>query len=202
MRRCVPLAALLLLVRPAHGANAEALALMAALRAGGVVAVMRHGITDRNQVDTGDLDNRAGQRNLNQAGGAQSVRVGRAFPALGIPLGAVLTGPVFRARDTAALAFGLRAVVEPLLTAGDYTPDAAQRARQIAWLRARSGRPAAFSAMDVLVGHIIPLRMAPGCGLGQADYPEGSSAVFAPGIPAGRLLGIVTDEALFAAAGV
>jgi phosphohistidine phosphatase SixA len=202
MRRRLILAAPLLAVRPVAAATAqgaEAAALLAALRAGGVVAVMRHGITDRSQVDTGDLANRAGQRNLSAAGRAQSERVGRAFRALAIPLGAVLTSPVFRARDTAELAFGARAVVEPLLTADDYTPDPAQLQRQIAWLRARAGQPSAPNATDVLVGHIVPLGMVLGRGLAQAEYPEGGFAIFAPG---GRLMGVLSAETLFAAAGV
>lgn len=200
MRRRFLLAApALLLARPAMAATAQgeaARALVAALRAGGVVVVMRHGITDRSQVDTGDLSNRAGQRNLNEAGREQSRRTGRALATLGVPLGQVLTSPVFRARDTAELAFGARAVVEPLLTADDYTPDAAQLARQIAWLRARTGRPSAVGATDILVGHIVPLGMVLGRGLAQAEYPEGSLAVFAPGEGAGRLMGILAAESL------
>ena len=201
MRRRHLLAAPVLLARPGHAATAEgaaAGALIAALRAGNVVVVLRHGITDRSQVDTGDLVNRAGQRNLSEAGRAQSLRLGRAFAALGIPLGAVLTSPVFRARDTAELAFGARAVVEPLLTADDYTPDPGQLTRQIAWLRERAGRPSAPGVTDVLVGHIVPLGMALGRNLSQAEYPEGGLAVFAPG---GRMLGILGPQTLFAAAG-
>ena len=194
--------ALLLAARPASAATvqgAEAVALIAALRAGGVVAVMRHGITDRSQVDTGDLANRAGQRNLSAEGRAQSLRTGRAVAALGIPLGQVLTSPVFRARDTAELAFGARAVIEPNLTADDYTPDAALLRERIAWLGARSGRPSAPGATDVLVGHIVPLGMMLGRGLAQAEFPEGSFAVFAP---ARGLRGILAAETLWAAASV
>jgi len=113
-RRLILAAPALLLARRASAATAqgaEAAALVAALRAGGVVAVMRHGITDRSQVDTGDLGNRAGQRNLSAEGRAQSLRTGRAVAVLGIPLGQVLTSPVFRARDTADLAFGALAVI-------------------------------------------------------------------------------------------
>jgi phosphohistidine phosphatase SixA len=202
MRRRLLLAAPLLLARPARAETAQgaaAAALVAALRAGGVVVVLRHGITDRSQVDTGDLANRAGQRNLSEAGRAQSRRLGQAFAALSIPLGEVLTSPVFRARDTAELAFGARAVIEPLLTADDYTPDPAQLTRQIAWLRARMGRPSAPGATDVLVGHIVPLGMALGRSLSQAEYPEGGLAIFAPG---GRLLGVLSAESLSAAGGV
>jgi len=201
-RRLILAAPALLLARRASAATAqgaEAAALIAALRAGGVVAVMRHGITDRAQVDTGDLGNRAGQRNLSAEGRAQSLRTGRAVAALGIPLGQVLTSPVFRARDTADLAFGARAMIEPNLTADDYTPDAALLRERIAWLGARSARPSAPGATDVLVGHIVPLGMMLGRGLAQAEFPEGSFAVFTPGR---GLRGILAAETLWAAAAV
>jgi phosphohistidine phosphatase SixA len=194
--------ALLLAARRASAATAqgaEAAALIAALRAGGVVAVMRHGITDRSQVDTGDLTNRAGQRNLSAEGRAQSLRTGRAVAALGIPLGQVLTSLVFRARDTAELAFGALAVIEPNLTADDYTPDAVLLRERIAWLGARSVRPSAPGATDVLVGHIVPLGMMLGRGLAQAEFPEGSFAVFAPNR---GLRGILAAETLWAAGNV
>jgi phosphohistidine phosphatase SixA len=197
MRRRLILAAPLLALRP-RGAAAQAAPLVAALRRGGVVAVMRHAITDRSQTDGGDLNDRARQRNLSEAGRAQAARIGRAFAALGIPLGEVLASPVFRARDTAEIAFGARARVEPLLTADDYTPDPAQLARQIAWLRDRALRPSAPGVTDVLVGHIVPLGMVLGRGLAQAEYPEGGSAVFAPS----GLLGIIPAEALAEAAGI
>ena len=201
-RRLILAAPALLLARRAGAATAqgaEAAALIAALRAGGVVAVMRHGITDRAQVDTGDLGNRAGQRNLSAEGRAQSLRTGRAVAALGIPLGQVLTSPVFRARDTAELAFGARAVIEPNLTADDYTPDAVLLRERIAWLGARSVRPSAPGATDVLVGHIVPLGMMLGRGLAQAEFPEGSFAVFAPNR---GLRGILAAETLWAAGNV
>lgn len=195
-RRSILAAPAWLLAPTAFAATAQgpaATALLAALRAGGVVVVLRHGVTDRSQADTGRLDDRAGQRNLSEAGRAQSRRIGQSFTALGLRLGEVLTSPVFRARDTADLAFGARAVVEPRLTADDYTPDPALLARNIAWLRTRSGQPSAPDAVDVLVGHIVPLGMMLGRGLSQAEYPEGALAVFAAG---GRLLGILSAETL------
>ncbi|MDP3415916.1 histidine phosphatase family protein [Falsiroseomonas sp.] len=168
-----------------------AAALIAALRRGGVVVVLRHAITDRSQVDRGDLADRAGQRNLSESGRAQSRALGRAFAQL--PLGQVLTSPVFRALDTAELAFGARAAVEPRLTADDYTHDMALLAANIAWLRERIRQPSAPDAVDVLVGHIVPLGMVLGRGLSQAEYPEGALAIFAPG---GRLLGVLAAETL------
>lgn len=183
----------LMAARPAAAAG-----LVASLQAGGVVVVMRHAITDRSQTDTGDLGNRTAQRNLSDAGRAQARRIGAAFAALRVPLGQVLTSPVLRAHDTAHLAFGARAVVDPMLTADDYTPDPARLAQQIAWLRDRSGRPSAPAVTDVLVGHIVPLGMALGRSLAQAEYPEGALAIFGSG---GRLLGILPADALITAAG-
>lgn len=192
---------------PAQGATARGPAaadLVARLRAGGHVVVMRHGITDRTQRDTGNLLDRAGQRNLSDAGRAQSIRTGRAFAALGIPLGEILTSPVFRARDTAELAFGAtgRVRIEPHLTADDYEPDPDRLRANIAWLRRRSGAPSSADATDVLVGHIVPLGMALNRGLAQEEYPEGSLAVLAPGEPAGRLIGILSANDLAEAAGL
>jgi phosphohistidine phosphatase SixA len=201
-RRTLLLAGLAPFATPALAATAQgeaARALVAALRRGGVVVVMRHGITDRSQVDTGDLTRREGQRNLSEAGRAQSVRTGEAVRRLSIPLGQVLASPVFRARDTAELAFGAATMIEDNLTADDYTPDAALLSRRIAWLRARTGRPSAAGVTDILVGHIVPLGMVLGRGLAQAEYPEGGMAIFAPGEGAGRLLGILSAETLQAA---
>ncbi|MBU8537791.1 histidine phosphatase family protein [Roseomonas tokyonensis] len=195
-RRSFLAAPSLLLAAPAVAATAQgeaAAALLSALRAGGVVVVLRHGITDRSQADTGRLEDRAGQRNLSEAGRAQSRRLGQSFAARGIRLGEVRTSPVFRARDTAELAFGARAVVEARLTADDYTPDPALLAANIAWLRDRVRRPSAPDAVDVLVGHIVPLGMVLGRGLSQAEYPEGALAIFAP--QAG-LLGMLAAETL------
>jgi hypothetical protein len=104
---------------------------------------------------------------------------------------------VFRARDTAELAFGARAVVEPNLTADDYTPDAALLRERIAWLGARSGRPSEPATMVVLVGHIVPLGLMLGRRLAQAEFPEGSFAVFAHGR---GLRGMLAAENLWAAA--
>lgn len=179
------------------GAHAAA-PLIAALREGGLTVYMRHAITDRSQIDTGRLGDRAGQRNLSAAGRAQATRLGQAIRALGIPIGTVLASPVFRAADTAELAFGADGYrIEPFLTADDYTPDAALLAANIARTRARLAEAPARGS-DILVGHIVPLGMIIGRSLSQAEFPEGALALFRPGTP--TLLGIVPAEALIAAA--
>ena len=71
---------------------------------GGKVIYLRHAATNPNEVDTGRLADRAGQRNLSPAGIEQAKEIGRAFSSLHIPVNEVLASPVFRARDTAELA--------------------------------------------------------------------------------------------------
>jgi phosphohistidine phosphatase SixA len=197
MRRRVVLAALTLAATPAR---AEA-GLIDALRAGGLVVYLRHAITDRAQIDTGDLSRREGQRNLSAEGRAQAEAIGRAFARLGLPIGAVLTSPVFRARDTAELAFGTdRTRIDGVLTADDYTHDPRLLAERIAETRRRlTLRPA--SGNDILVGHIVPLGMVLGRSLGQAEFAEGTLALFRPGGTEPALMGFLHARQLIAAAG-
>lgn len=197
MRRRFVLAAFGAFALPAR---AEA-GLVAALRAGGCVVYLRHAITDRSQIDTGDLSRREGQRNLSAAGRAQAQALGQAIARLGIPIGTVLTSPVFRARDTAELAFGAaRTRIDEVLTADDYTPDSRLLAQRIAETRRRLTLPPA-TGNDILVGHIIPLGMVLGRSLGQAEFAEGTLAVFRPGGTAPDLMGFLHAEQLIAAAG-
>lgn len=151
------------------------------LRAGGLNLYIRHAITDRRQFDTGRRGDRAGQRNLSDAGRAQAAALGEAFRRHGIPVSEVLTSEVFRALDTAELAFGQthRVRVERDLIADDYTPgDALEDARAVS---RRLGEPVAPPGSNrVMVGHIVPLGMVLGRGLAQEEFPEGATGVFRP----------------------
>src|SRR5215471_5079421 len=77
-----------------------------ALRAGGLVIVLRHGATFPDQADTDPLnfDNIAAQRNLNDKGRALAQAFGDAFRQLGVPVGKVYTSKYNRAYETAVLA--------------------------------------------------------------------------------------------------
>jgi len=174
--------------------------LLALLRAGGLNLYFRHAITDRNQVDTGRRGDRAGQRNLSEAGRVQAMQLGQAMRALNIPVAEVLTSEVFRAKDTAELAFGVeRARVQPELIADDYTSGrATDDARAASRLLAR---PVPVGNR-VLVGHIVPLGMILGRGLAQQEFPEGSAGVFRPRGSNWEFLGFFRAEQLIRAAGV
>ena len=77
-----------------------------ALRAGGLVLIIRHGATrsDEADADPVDFDNIAAQRNLNDKGKAAAVALGEAFRRIGAPVGKVYTSRFNRAYETATLA--------------------------------------------------------------------------------------------------
>lgn len=174
--------------------------LLALLRAGGLNLYFRHAITDRSQADTGRRGDRAGQRNLNEAGRVQAAQLGRAMRALNIPIAEVLTSEVFRAKDTAELAFGVERVrVQPELIADDYTSGSATNdARAASRLLARP----VSGGNRVMVGHIVPLGMILGRGLAQQEFPEGAAGVFRPRGADWEFLGFFLAEQLIGAAGV
>ena len=96
--------------------NAMEADLLARLRAGGHVIVIRHAATDRSRsdhdlVDFGDCST---QRNLSLQGRADALTIGVATRHLEIPVGAVWASPYCRAVETAERAFGRATVVEGL----------------------------------------------------------------------------------------
>jgi phosphohistidine phosphatase SixA len=84
-------------------------ALIKELQKGGYVIYFRHGITAEHgekDVSDADLDDCARQRNLSDAGQAQTKAIGTAFKALRIPTGEVYSSPYCRSVDTARNIFG------------------------------------------------------------------------------------------------
>jgi phosphohistidine phosphatase SixA len=77
-----------------------------ALRAGGLVLVVRHGATFPDQADTDPLnfDNVAAQRNLNDKGKTLAKAFGDALRESGVPVGKVYTSKYNRAYETAVIA--------------------------------------------------------------------------------------------------
>lgn len=181
------------------GGERRGQALVAAMQRGGYVLYLRHGITDRAEIDTGILNgDRTLQRNLNEAGRVQSVEIGVAFRALGIPADTVLAGPVFRARETAALAFGVENVrVTDDLTADEYA--GVRLPAVIAATRAFLTQPP-VSGNTVLVAHGGLLSLATNRSV-RYTLPEGGIVVFQPlGAGGYRYVGSIAAEELIALA--
>lgn len=107
---------LFVLVLAAGGARADE-ALWSLLRGGGQVVMVRHGLTDPGVGDPPGmaLDDCRTQRNLNDQGRREVQRLGEALRARGVPIGRVASSPWCRCLETARLAFGRPAQVEPAL---------------------------------------------------------------------------------------
>ncbi|MFT8243346.1 histidine phosphatase family protein [Roseomonas sp. BN140053] len=187
----LPIAAVAQELVPARPGTPEGDALVARLRAGGLVLFLRHADTRGEPCDRSfRVGDRAGQRNLSALGRDQAAAIGRQLAELGIPVELpVLAGPVFRARDTAEIAFGAERVrVTDALLADDYA--GARLAEVLDGHRQLLSAPVAAGVNRVLVGHRTPLITVAGPAVGGRALPEGSFAVAAPG-GAPQVLGVL-----------
>ena len=104
-RRSIILAGLAIFAAwPALGQDLPASQLIAALRQGGYVVIMRHAHAPADPPGKADPDNAAGERQLDAGGREAALALGAALKSLHIPVGRVWSSPTYRARQTAALA--------------------------------------------------------------------------------------------------
>ena len=172
--------------------DAQGKALAERLRSGSLVLFFRHADTTGMPCDRSyRIGDRDGQRNLSPEGREQARRIGEALHAFGIPIAyPVRAGPVYRARDTAELAFGAERVeVTDSLLADDY---AGPRLRwALSEHRHLFSEPVPAGTNRVLVGHRTPAIMVLGSSVGGQAFPEGAALVLEPSAPAPHLLGIL-----------
>ncbi len=90
----------------APAARADDKDIAQALRAGGLVVVVRHGATFSDQADAAPInfDDVSSQRNLNDKGKALAKAFGDALRQAGVPVGKVYTSKFNRAYETAVIA--------------------------------------------------------------------------------------------------
>lgn len=164
--------------------------LIQALQQGGYVVYMRHADTTGEPLDrTRDLTNRALQRNLSENGRAQAESMGAAIGRLKLKVDQVAASPVFRARDTAELAFGAERVeIDPWLIADDYVYGG--YSDHISMLRQYLATPP-DAGNTWLVGHVIPISIATSSEISRSNFPEGAAAVFLPKDNGFELIGIL-----------
>ena len=142
-----------------------------ALRRGGLILFVRHGVTaldgeDEESVAIGDCGT---QRSLSQAGRALAAEVGNAVRELKLPLGPVFTSAYCRCRETADLMFGNGLRVADLAVSDRNDADAGIRLLSVI---ARMPPPVGDT---VLVGHLQRATQAYGV---MPD--EGETLVIAP----------------------
>ena len=152
-------------------------ALIKELQKGGHVIYFRHGITAESgekDVSDAELDDCTRQRNLSDAGQAQTKEIGAAFKSLGIPVGDVYSSPYCRCVDTARNIFGKATKSKALHFAIHLrTAERASVTSQLLDLLAKV--PTAGTNIG-LVSHTANLQEA----VGMWPKPEGVAHIFKP----------------------
>src|SRR5438067_10080553 len=151
-----------------------------ALRAGGLVIVLRHGATFTDQVDAQpiDFDNIAAQRNLNDKGKAAAVALGEAFRQIGIPVGKVYTSRFNRAYETATLAGFKEIEKTPDLTYAKSAVSPDKNTTNPEAVRKMLGTAPQPGTNTVLITHTPNIVDA--LGKDWAEVKEGEASIFRP----------------------
>jgi len=152
--------------------------LVKALQRGGYVILMRHAASPRETPtkETANADNLKLERQLDEAGRASAIAMGKALRTLEIPIGEVFTSPTYRAIETVKYAELGKPTPAPELGDGGQSMQGSTEA-QSAWLQKKVTQ---FSAGKnvILVTHMPNISRAfPALAAGVAD---GESLVFGP----------------------
>jgi broad specificity phosphatase PhoE len=176
---CFGLAATLGMAVPAPAAASDA-EITQALRAGGLVIVVRHGATFPDQADTDPLnfDNIAAQRNLNDKGKALAKTFGDALREAGVPVGMVYTSMYNRAYETAVLA-GFTVIQKTSdLTEGGLVVSPNENNRRAEALRKMLATEPEVGSNTILITHQPNIVAA--LGKDWFDVKEGEASLFRP----------------------
>jgi hypothetical protein len=179
-RRCAGIGALVLvclgqaLAAEAPAGTLAGPALLAALRAGGLIIYFRHTSTDFGQNDEqmSGYEDCARQRNLTDQGRDEARRIGAEIKRLGLPIGEVLASPFCRTMETARLIFG-RAQATAAVRGGPARPDSPDR---YAELKQLLSTPPAPGTDLVIASHGNPFAAV----AGTPYLAEGEAAIIRP----------------------
>ena len=169
-------------------AAADNMEIAQALRAGGLVVVVRHGATFPDQADTDPLnfENVAAQRNLNDKGKTLARAFGDAFRQVGIPVGKVYTSKYNRAYETAVIA-GFKDVEKTAdLTEGGLVVSPNENARRIDAFHKMISTAPKPGTNTILITH--KPNIVDGLGKDWFDVKEGEASIFRPENGSYRLL--------------
>jgi phosphohistidine phosphatase SixA len=166
------------LVLASPSARADEKDIAQALRAGGLVLVVRHGATFPDQADTDPLnfDNVAAQRNLNDKGKALAKAFGDALHQAGVPVGKVYTSKYNRAYETAVIAGFTDIEKTTALTEGGLVVSPNENNRRAEAFRKMLAVAPKDHANTVLISHQPNIIAA--LGKDWFDVKEGETSIF------------------------
>ena len=159
-----------------------------ALRAGGLVIVVRHGATFADQADTDPLnfDNIAAQRNLNDKGKALAKAFGDAIRQAGVPVGTVFTSRYNRAYETAVIA-GFKDIKKTAdMTEGGLVVSPNENNRRVDAFRKLLGTAPTPGTNTILITH--KPNIVDALGKDWLDVKEGEASIFRPDNGSYRLI--------------
>ena len=151
-----------------------------ALRAGGLVIVVRHGATFADQADTDPLnfENMSAQRNLNDKGKTLAKAFGDALRQAGIPVGEVYTSKYNRAYETAVIA-GFKNIEKTAdLTEGGLVVSPNENNRRIEAFHRMLGTAPKPGTNTILITH--KPNIVDALGKDWFDVKEGEASLFRP----------------------
>lgn len=177
----------------AHGQDLSGTALVAALRHGGYVVVMRHAHAPDASPSAQDADpgNTKDERQLDAAGRSAAQRLGAALRALRLPIGAVWSSPTYRARQTARLA-GLRNPKIAVELGDNGRSMTATTGDQAGWLRSLANRAPRARTDTFVVTQYPNIKAA--FGDEAADMKDGEALVLRPGANGPKVVARVTMD--------
>jgi len=164
----------------APAARADDKDIAQALRAGGLVLVVRHGATFPDKADTDPLnfDNIAAQRNLNDKGKALAKAFGDALRQAGVPVGKVYTSKYNRAYETAVIA-GFKDIEKTAdLTEGGLIVTPNENTRRAEAFRKMIAVAPTDHTNTILITHQPNIVAA--LGKDWFDVKEGETSIFRP----------------------
>jgi phosphohistidine phosphatase SixA len=181
LRGCAIAAAMV--IAACGAASAQSLSgneLVAALKQGGYVLVMRHANSPQVRPDasTAAPGNTRLERQLNENGHKTAHAMGEALKALRIPIGAVLSSPTFRTLETVReLAVGMPNTFN-LLGDGSQGYEFSSFEDSGRFMRIRASEAPAAGTNTLIVTHLPNVEAA--FGDATSDIEEGEAIVFRP----------------------
>ena len=150
-----PLVFALMTAMPAFSDPLSAQNLLAALRAGGNVILMRHASSPRQPPDStiAEPDNPQLERQLDESGRVSAQDLGNALRHLRIPVGQVFSSPTYRALETIKLAHMGAPITFPELGDSGRSMTADDTGTRGAWLRAKAAAAPTRGTNTVIVTH-------------------------------------------------
>lgn len=164
----------------ANGQTADIKSIIANLKKGGYVIVLRHGATNRDQADTDPLNhsNVSKQRLLSVKGKEQARQVGESFKKLSLPIGKVYTSKFYRAIETGKLVSNIEPTPIIDITEGGLVVSPIENDRRAQALRQLATTASTDNKNTLIVTHKPNIIDA--FGKDWFEVKEGEATVFKP----------------------